>query len=575
MAKVDNIADLHDEVLELLLEYKRENDSDLTFRLRPYKMSQHKKQLSKGLWFKIQHNSRYAMIISFTKKKEVNGGSNIGLIHIEINEDKELNFSFGESLIYEELGRESDELYAKFIKNVGNFRMSHFSNINNPDLSFNENIKLILKKIDKFLNSTVFLEQEYYTSIPQEEFQKNLNYILKKRSELKEKKKQELLLHSNIKERVFIKDFSIEDYYEIKEASIKELPKNASWVFLTGENGAGKSLVLQALAIGLYGNKEDNIVPKNDKVLIDVTYQSQGKAYKNQVKQGKIHSLPYLACFGPIRLDVQTEGSENNSSKRSTATYSLFGNYDALFKNIETELKFAFYENEKKYEILVNMLKSVVPSLAKIKFDRTNRAIKYFEKSKDNSTYKAVSFSELATGIKSIIAMVGDIYLRFSTLMQKNNRTDKYLSPEELYGIVIIDELDLHLHPTWQKRFPTLFSEVFPNIQFIASTHSAIPILGAPKGSVLLKVNRTAEKGITVERLKHLEAQLENLTPNLILTSEIFGLQDIFPITHQPDKRIRTENTMEELKENDEMLDALKSYMDTDKEDELLKLFAK
>ncbi len=395
------------------------------------------------------------------------------------------------------------------------------------------------------------------------------------RQQQKEKKKQELLLHSNIKERVFIKDFSIEDYYEIKEASIKELPKNASWVFLTGENGAGKSLVLQALAIGLYGNKEDNIVPKNDKVLIDVTYQSQGKAYKNQVKQGKIHSLPYLACFGPIRLDVQTEGSENNSSKRSTATYSLFGNYDALFKNIETELKFAFYENEKKYEILVNMLKSVVPSLAKIKFDRTNRAIKYFEKSKDNSTYKAVSFSELATGIKSIIAMVGDIYLRFSTLMQKNNRTDKYLSPEELYGIVIIDELDLHLHPTWQKRFPTLFSEVFPNIQFIASTHSAIPILGAPKGSVLLKVNRTAEKGITVERLEHLEAQLENLTPNLILTSEIFGLQDIFPITHQPDKRIRTENTMEELKDNDEMLDALKSYMDTDKEDELLKLFAK
>jgi predicted ATP-binding protein involved in virulence len=122
---------------------------------------------------------------------------------------------------------------------------------------------------------------------------------------------------------------------------------------------------------------------------------------------------------------------------------------------------------------------------------------------------------------------------------------------------------------------PSVFSKVFPNVQFIVSTHSAIPILGAPENSVLLRVNRNQEDGITVERLEYLEKQLKDLTPNLILTSEIFGFQDIFPVTHDKSKRIRTEDTITELEENDEMMDALKSYMNTDKEEELLKLFSK
>jgi len=59
------------------------------------------------------------------------------------------------------------------------------------------------------------------------------------------------------------------------------------------------------------------------------------------------------------------------------------------------------------------------------------------------------------------------------------------------------------------------------------------------------------------------------------LTSEIFGLQDIFPTTHKESERIRTEDKMDELQENDEMMEVLKSYMGTDKEGELLKIFSK
>lgn len=568
MAKVDTTANLHDEVLELLLEYKKENKSDLTFKLRPHDNSSNKRYLNDGRWFM---GSRDSISTSFLEYDSILFGRYELDFHIT---KKELYLDY--DFLLDEF--DDQKLIKGFFKDLllelDEVGHRGILSIETSQDNFKTKFMGLLEIIDKLLKYEEFNQEDgFYRRISQEEFNENLVYIQNKKLEIRAKKSYRRLFNQSFG-KVFLSSFSIKNYYSIKETSIPSLPSEAPWVFLTGENGAGKSLVLQALAIGLYGNKEDNIIPKNTKTKIEVTYKSiEGKDYKNNTKQlKKFISLPSFAGFGPIRLDVQTEGSENKSAKRSTATYGLFGNYDALFKNIETELKFAFYENKKKYNALIDMLKKVIPSLEKVEFDKRNRSIHYFEKSKIEGVYQAVTFSELATGIKSIIAMVGDIYLRFSTLKQKNINTDQFFDPKDLYGIVIIDEFDLHLHPTWQKQLPTLFSSVFPNIQFIVSTHSAIPILGAPKGSVLLKVNRNTETGITVERLKHIEQQLENLTPNLILTSDIFGLQNIFPTTHQPNERIRTENTMSELEENDEMLQALQSYMNTDKEDELLKM---
>jgi len=86
----------------------------------------------------------------------------------------------------------------------------------------------------------------------------------------------------------------------------------------------------------------------------------------------------------------------------------------------------------------------------------------------------------------------------------------------------LIDELDLHLHPKWQRKLPKLLSNVFPNIQFIASTHSVIPFLGAPENSVFLKVNRSQAQGITIERI---DIDISNLLPNSLLTSPLFDLE--------------------------------------------------
>lgn len=54
----------------------------------------------------------------------------------------------------------------------------------------------------------------------------------------------------------------------------------------------------------------------------------------------------------------------------------------------------------------------------------------------------------------------------------------------DLYGVVIIDEIDAHLHPTWQTRIGQWFTQYFPNIQFIVTTHSPLICRACEKGSI-------------------------------------------------------------------------------------------
>ncbi|HIE6452165.1 TPA: AAA family ATPase [Serratia marcescens] len=73
---------------------------------------------------------------------------------------------------------------------------------------------------------------------------------------------------------------------------------------------------------------------------------------------------------------------------------------------------------------------------------------------------------QLSQGEKTILTLVGDLARRLSLL----NPTLQ--NPFEGKGIVLIDEIDLHLHPTWQQKIIERLLTTFPNVQFVLSTHS-------------------------------------------------------------------------------------------------------
>ncbi|MHA4977741.1 AAA family ATPase [Pseudomonas extremorientalis] len=87
---------------------------------------------------------------------------------------------------------------------------------------------------------------------------------------------------------------------------------------------------------------------------------------------------------------------------------------------------------------------------------------------------------QLSDGEKCLLAMVGDLARRLTLL----NR--EVLEPLKGKGVVLIDELDLHLHPGWQRTVVEKLERTFPNCQFIITTHSPQILGELPAGAVML-----------------------------------------------------------------------------------------
>ena len=84
-----------------------------------------------------------------------------------------------------------------------------------------------------------------------------------------------------------------------------------------------------------------------------------------------------------------------------------------------------------------------------------------------NESGREVKVTHLSDGYKVMLALVMDLARRMAVI-GKNSPTP----PLEAPGIVLIDEIELHLHPAWQQTVLPSLMEIFPNIQFIVSTHS-------------------------------------------------------------------------------------------------------
>lgn len=93
---------------------------------------------------------------------------------------------------------------------------------------------------------------------------------------------------------------------------------------------------------------------------------------------------------------------------------------------------------------------------------------------------KRLPYNLLSDGYRNIIGLVADIAFRMAVLNPHLEQDAIIKTP----GIVLIDEIDLHLHPQWQRKIVSDFKRVFPNIQFIATTHSPFIIQSLDKGEL-------------------------------------------------------------------------------------------
>jgi len=140
---------------------------------------------------------------------------------------------------------------------------------------------------------------------------------------------------------------------------------------------------------------------------------------------------------------------------------------------------------------------------------------------------KRLTVNQLSDGEKCLIAMVGDLARRMAIA---NPATEM---PLEGQGIVLIDEIDLHLHPKWQRMVVSKLLDVFPNCQFVISTHSPHVITHVPPDNLyrlkqidgeIIAVRPTESYGKNVDRILEDLMGLETTRPDEIKTK----MRDIF-----------------------------------------------
>jgi energy-coupling factor transporter ATP-binding protein EcfA2 len=384
-----------------------------------------------------------------------------------------------------------------------------------------------------------------------------------------------------------IVSFRILDFRGVKDTSVDGIPADTKWIFLTGKNGGGKTSVLQALFVGLLGKEEGKTILEEGAFTINILvlalngdeirfFENGDKAHAHDVSvwsefpfDDLFRSQKLIIAYGAIRTQIQN-GINADIPDKYYRSKSLFGINSPLL-NIEAELKNWIYRStstevinkdqqlaarlEVRAQKFKELLLRLMPNLERIEVDVIKEKVLYYEKDDEGSIItNAKTFEQLAAGNRSIIAMIGDMVIRLFQVQ------DNVSDPSDLEGIVLIDELDVHLHPTWQKALPGLLSEIFPKIQFIASTHSPIPLLGAPKESVVLKVHQSNEAGITVEKLN---IDVSQLLPNSLLTSPIFDFEDIIPTANTSLEDLHTEDNYEEAMANEAIVERLKKIAQT------------
>lgn len=364
-----------------------------------------------------------------------------------------------------------------------------------------------------------------------------------------------------------LKSFHIKNYKGIIDTKVENIPSGTQWIFLTGENGFGKTSVLQGVAEGLNRNLHHPI-QSEDIIEVNVTDPILATLTKDELlTYGFNHESmdDQFVAYGSTRLRI-SGGTPLQVLQLYNATNSLYSD-ETLLINIEQNFKDWYKEYPEGKKKLESLFIALLPNLycIDVEFNDKKKSLDvvYYEKDISGNKYEnGLLFDDLAAGYKNIIGMVGDMVYRFS--LKQNVDDYSYLG-----GIVLIDEFELHLHPKYQKLFVEKLTELFPKIQFIVSTHSPIPLLGAPANSVIINVTRTKEEGI---QAKLLDIDFSVLTPNTILSSPIFGFQDLIPDSKSNEKMVRTEDTYKEVLFHDQLDKQIDEFLTDDRKQELLDL---
>ncbi len=322
-----------------------------------------------------------------------------------------------------------------------------------------------------------------------------------------------------------------------------DLQFNSNWNILLGNNGVGKSNILKAIALALCGK---NAQPFADRLLkygttsgeivmelIDGTRNStmlyrtnSGTEIKAITQRELLGTERWLAMAFPPLRQLGWAGPKGPQPKPGTP-YTIPGDLIPLISGDPdprmTDLKQSIlnydYQGRMKggerykklladfFYVMVQITQGVTLRGWKIDQKKTWRI--YVETDDGWVPLEAVS-----QGTQSLIGWIGLMLERLYEIYENMDH------PREGPGLVLIDEIDAHMHPLWQQKIVHTLSELFPKVQFIATTHSPLIVGGMPMNQVV-RFKRD-EKGMVIKA--RIDEDMTSGRADQVLTGSLFGL---------------------------------------------------
>ncbi len=132
----------------------------------------------------------------------------------------------------------------------------------------------------------------------------------------------------------------------------------------------------------------------------------------------------------------------------------------------------------------------------------------------------AIHFDTLPDGLKSIISWVADLSLRLETIPWQQQECDVFSQPI----ILLLDEVDIHLHPKWQRRILPAIQTLLPNAQIFVSTHSPF-VVGSVEDAWVYRLPEAGQGNGIIEGVQSGAGKSYRL-----ILDEVFGIDDEFDI---------------------------------------------
>ena len=351
---------------------------------------------------------------------------------------------------------------------------------------------------------------------------------------------------------MFLKKLTLENVRSIRNLELSFDGAEGSprqWTMLLGENGAGKSTVLRSIALALAGS---NALPelladpeywirrdaRGAEIRLDlVTGENEPREIALRLRRGQGLSRTFSENRKTLqRLDAALKHSPRNyfnigygvsrrlhsgrtlafqksefmRSQRAQNVATLFSP-DALLQSVENWAMDIDYRKPKMARaVLRQTFDDMLPGIDFDRIDKLKRRLLF------RTPDGPLPLDALSEGYQNIISWCGDLLYRITETFAD------YRNPLAARGLLLIDEVDLHLHPLWQRKLSDFLQRKLKHFQIVATTHSPLTAHQACQGELFLL---RRPKAMRPPALESFPGDPSKMLLHQFLLSPAFGLE--------------------------------------------------